>query len=249
MWYLCIYDYLGFYYEFYCSTTILTTDLFSLLLCLEQSYGSTGISVIIFPSDTPKFWRERGSSTSRDHYCYSPWFFLWKINSFPLLPSFTPQHQAWGVNWESASTFTSNIGKFRGIARYIYMLWRVARCGGCDAVLGWEQNTSEQWEERTTVKAGVSPDSICLSRKSSRHVGGKQFKTQDRVNVKILHWCVFNLGLCDLNFCSGGYDSGGCPTRVWPSWRWLSAPEWIRWKFAWNIKVACISQDCFRADD
>lgn len=27
--------------------------------------------------------------------------------------------------------------------------------------------------ERTTVKVGVSPDSICLSGKSSRHVGGK----------------------------------------------------------------------------
>lgn len=80
---------LGFYCEFYCSTVILITDLSSLFLCLEQNYGLTEVVVIIFPSNTPKIWRERGSSTSGDHHCYS-WFLLWKIIRFPLLIPFTP---------------------------------------------------------------------------------------------------------------------------------------------------------------
>lgn len=44
--------FLGFYYGFYCSTSILITDLSSLLLCLEQSYGSTGIVATIFLGQT-----------------------------------------------------------------------------------------------------------------------------------------------------------------------------------------------------
>ena len=129
---------LGFYYEIYCSTAILITDFSSLLLHLEQSYGSTGIVVISFPSDTPEFWRERGSNISGDQHCYSPsWFLLWKIISFPSLLPFTPQHQAWGANGESASTFASSIGKFRGKAR-TNLMWRVARCGS------W-QEAGQKW--------------------------------------------------------------------------------------------------------
>lgn len=128
---------LGFYCEFYCSTAILITDLSSLFLCLEQNYGLTEVVVIIFPSNTPKIWKERGSSTSGDHHCYSSWFLLWKIIRFPSLVPFTPQHQALEANEEPANTFTSSIGKFRGKAR-TNLMWRVSRYEG------W-QEAGQKW--------------------------------------------------------------------------------------------------------
>lgn len=155
---------LGFYCEFYCSTALHITDLSDLLLCLQQNYGPTEIVVIIFPSNTPKIWRERWSSTSGDHHYYSSWFPLWKIISFSSLVPFIPQHQALEAN---ANTLTFSTGKFRGKAR-TNLMWRVFRYGGCkkqvrsDAVLGWEKKTTDLHGKRTTVKVGMSSDSICL---------------------------------------------------------------------------------------
>lgn len=96
----------------------------SLLLCLQQNYGPTEIVVIIFPSNTPKVWRKRGSSSSGDRHYYSSWFLLWKIVRFSSLFPFTPQHQALEANGESANTFTFSIGKFRVSSGQ-------TGCGGC----------------------------------------------------------------------------------------------------------------------
>lgn len=145
-----------------------------------------------------KIWRERGSSTSGDHHCYCSWFLMWRVIRFSSLLSIRPWKQMGNLPTLSLLVL-ENLKVRPGQAWYGKCLGMGAARSRLEWCSSWM--TAGTWSTWQKDYRGCRNEfRLCLSGKSRRHTGGKYFKTQARMSIKILHWRDFNLMLCGLNF-------------------------------------------------
>lgn len=156
---------LGLFNDFFCSTAIRITDLSSLLLCLEQLSS--------FCQGIHQNFGGRGNATSQEITAVILLDFACEklsasLHYSPLVFNIRPEKQM--GNLRVFSLLVSENLEVRPVTWCEVWLDMGAgkKQGRSVAMSGGEQNAPEQCRERTTEKAGVSPDSLCLSGKSSR---------------------------------------------------------------------------------